>query len=179
FTPEGTWAAAERELPELADLGVTTIEIMPVSDFPGRFGWGYDGVNLWAPTRLYGRPDALRQFVDRAHGLGLGVILDVVYNHLGPSGNYLRAFSEAYFTNRYENEWGDSINFDGLDAAPVREYFVANARYWIDEFHFDGLRLDATQQIFDDSAEHILAVMGAAVREAAPSRSTVTVSEHA
>jgi maltooligosyltrehalose trehalohydrolase len=178
FTPEGTWAAAERELPELADLGVTTIEIMPVADFPGRFGWGYDGVNLWAPTRLYGRPDALRQFVDRAHGLGLGVMLDVVYNHLGPSGNYLRAFSEAYFTNRYENEWGDSINFDGLDAAPVREYFVANARYWIDEFHFDGFRLDATQQIFDDSAEHILAVIGAAVRDAARGRSTVIVAEN-
>src|SRR5262249_33437591 len=120
----------------------------------------------------------LRHFIDRAHAHGLGVILDVVYNHLGPNGNYLRAFSNAYFTDRYENEWGDSINFDGLDAAPVREFFAANAAYWVDEFHFDGLRLDATQQIFDDSAEHILTVIAASVREAGRGRSTIVIAEN-
>ena len=132
FTREGTWRAAEQELPELASLGITVIEVMPIADFPGRFGWGYDGVNLWAPCRLYGRPDDLRHFIDRAHAVGLGVILDVVYNHFGPSGNYLRSFAPAYFTDRYINEWGDAINFDGPDAAQVREFFAANAAYWID-----------------------------------------------
>src|SRR5437667_221040 len=151
---------------------------MPLADFDGRFGWGYDGVDLFAPTRLYGRPDDLRRYVDRAHALGIGVILDVVYNHLGPTGNYLRVFSPSYFTNRYENEWGDAINFDGPDAGPVREFFTANAGYWIDEFHFDGLRLDATQQIYDASPEHILAAVGARVREAARGRSTIVVAEN-
>ena len=178
FTPEGTWEAAARELPELADLGVTVLEVMPVADFPGRFGWGYDGVNLFAPTRLYGRPDDLRRFVDRAHAAGLGVILDVVYNHFGPDGNYLGQFSKDYFTDRYKNEWGEAINFDGPDAGPVREFFVANAGYWIDEFHLDGLRLDATQQIFDASPEHILAAIGRRVREAARGRATLIVAEN-
>src|SRR5690349_18002914 len=151
FTREGTWAAAARELPELARCGITTIEMMPVADFPGEFGWGYDGVNLFAPTRLYGQPDDLRRFVDAAHAAGLGVILDVVYNHFGPDGNYIGAFADEFFTDRYDNEWGDALNFDGKGSAGAREYFVANARYWIEEFHFDGLRLDATQQIFDAS----------------------------
>ena len=146
FTREGTWAAAaERAAAGSKDIGITLIEMMPVAEFPGEFGWGYDGVDLFAPTRLYGRPDDLRRFVDAAHGLGIGVILDVVYNHFGPDGNYLACFSDDYFTERYENEWGDAINFDGPDAGPVREFFIANAAYWIDEFHFDGLRLDATQ----------------------------------
>jgi maltooligosyltrehalose trehalohydrolase len=178
FTREGTWVAASRELAELARIGITLIEMMPVADFNGRFGWGYDGVDLFAPTRLYGRPDDLRQFVDRAHALGVGVILDVVYNHLGPSGNYLRAFSPAYFSDKYENEWGDAINFDGDGAAPVRELFETNAAYWIDEFHFDGLRLDATQQIFDQSDEHIIQTIGRAARQAAGSRSIVLVAEN-
>ncbi len=178
FTREGTWAAAERELPELATAGITVIELMPIADFAGAFGWGYDGVNLFAPTHLYGRPDDLRRFVDRAHAARLGVILDVVYNHFGPVGNYLRAFSPAYFTDRYENEWGDAINFDGADAAPVREFFVSNAGYWIDEFHLDGLRLDATQQIFDASAENVMAVIGTRVRDAANGRSTIVVAEN-
>jgi maltooligosyltrehalose trehalohydrolase len=141
--------------------------MMPIAEFPGRFGWGYDGVNLFAPTRLYGRPDDLRRFVDRAHGLGLAVILDVVYNHFGPDGNYLRSFAPAYFSTRYANEWGEALNFDGPDAGPVREYFIANAGYWIDEYHFDGLRLDATQQIFDASSDHVLAAITRRVREAA------------
>lgn len=178
FTPEGTWQAAEAQLAELSALGITVIELMPIADFAGRFGWGYDGVNLWAPSRLYGRPDDLRRFVDRAHATGLAVILDVVYNHFGPSGNYLRAFAPAYFTDRYKNEWGDAINFDGLDAGPVREFFIANAGYWIDEFHFDGLRLDATQQIFDRSGDHIMRGIGAAVRDAARGRSTIVVAEN-
>src|ERR1700752_3393168 len=127
FTREGTWQAAVRELPELARVGLTVIELMPVADFPGRFGWGYDGVDVFAPTRLYGEPDDFRRFVDRAHHLGLGVILDVVYNHLGPDGNYLKQFPEEYFTDRYANEWGEAINFDGEHSGPVREFFLANA----------------------------------------------------
>jgi maltooligosyltrehalose trehalohydrolase len=177
FTREGTWAAAARELPELAAAGITMIEIMPVAEFPGRFGWGYDGVNLFAPTRLYGEPDDVRRFVDRAHALGVGVILDVVYNHFGPDGNYLRQFAEDYFTDRYKNEWGEAINFDGENSGPVREFFVANAGYWVDEFHFDGLRLDATQQIFDRSPEHILAALARRVRAAARGRATLLVAE--
>jgi maltooligosyltrehalose trehalohydrolase len=178
FTPEGTWAAAMQHLLALAALGVTCIEMMPVAEFPGDFGWGYDGVDLFAPTRLYGRPDDLRRFVDRAHALGLAVLLDVVYNHLGPDGNYLAAFAPAYMTNRNPTEWGEALNFDGPDAGPVREFFVANAGYWIDEYHFDGLRLDATHRIHDRSDDHILATIGRRVREAAPGRITFIAAEN-
>ena len=151
---------------------------MPVAEFPGRFGWGYDGVDLFAPTHLYGTPDDFRRFVDAAHAVGLGVILDVVYNHLGPDGSYLRQFSPDYFTDRHANEWGDALNFDGAGSAPVREFFIANADYWIDEFHLDGLRLDATQQIFDDSPEHVLAAIARAARAAARGRRTLMVAEN-
>ena len=180
FTREGTYSAAERELPELASVGMTCIELMPLADFPGRFGWGYDGVNLYAPTRLYGSPDDLRRFIDRAHQLGLGVILDVVYNHVGPDGNYLKAFSPAYFTDKYKTDWGEAINYDGPDSGPVRDFFAANAAYWIDEFHFDGLRLDATQNIYDDKkpADHILAEIGRRARAAAGPRSIIIVNEN-
>ena len=153
FTREGTWAAAARRLAGLAELGVTMLEVMPVADFPGRFGWGYDGVDLFAPTRLYGEPDDFRCFVDGAHELGLAVILDVVYNHFGPDGNYLEQFSPDYFTDLHANEWGRSIHFHG--APEVRELFLANAAYWIDEYHLDGLRLDATQTIHDIPAGHV------------------------
>ena len=166
FTPEGTWAAAAEKLPLLADIGITVIEMMPVAEFPGRFGWGYDGVDLFAPTHLYGTPEDLCRFVDRAHALGLGVILDVVYNHIGPDGNYLSCFTPDYFTTRYANEWGEAINFDGDNAAGVREFMIANARMWIEDYHFDGLRLDATQSIHDASEPHILAELVADARGA-------------
>ena len=178
FTSEGTWAAASEVMPELAKTGISLLEIMPVADFPGDFGWGYDGVDLFAPTHLYGTPDDFRSFVDKAHSLGMGVILDVVYNHFGPDGNYLKQFSEHYFTDRYENEWGEAINFDGPDCGPVRDFFISNVRYWIDDFHLDGLRFDATQQIFDQSPEHILAAMTREARRAAGSRSIVLVAEN-
>ncbi len=178
FTAPGTWKSALRELPELAETGVTVLQVMPVTDFPGRFGWGYDGVNLFAPTRLYGEPDDFRRFVDRAHGLGLAVILDVVYNHLGPDGNYLGEFSESYFTERYENEWGRAINFDGEDAGPVREFYLANAAYWVEEFHLDGLCLNATDRIFDHSPDHIIAEVTRTVRQAARGRATLVVGEN-
>ncbi len=178
FTETGTYAAATERLADLRDLGVTLIELMPLAEFPGRFGWGYDGVDLWAPTRLYGRPDDLRGFVDAAHRLGMGVILDVVYNHVGPDGNYLARFSADYFTDRYANEWGAALNFDGDNAGPARELFVENAAYWIDEFHFDGLRLDATQQIYDASPEHLVAAVARRVREAAGERATFLVAEN-
>lgn len=178
FTPEGTYRAAAEQVPELARLGVTVIELMPVGDFVGQFGWGYDGVNLFAPCRLYGRPDDLRHFVDRAHAAGIGVLLDVVYNHLGPMGQCLDCFSEDYFTDRYKTEWGQAMNFDGPRSGPVREYFLANAGYWIDEFHMDGLRLDATQNIYDHSGQHILAAVAERVRSVANGRGTLLVGEN-
>jgi maltooligosyltrehalose trehalohydrolase len=176
FTRDGTWRAAAAELEALADLGVTVIEMMPVADFAGRFGWGYDGVNLYAPSRLYGEPDDLRAFIDRAHRIGLGVILDVVYNHMGPDGNYLADFSPDYFTDKYRNDWGQALNFEGPPAA--RRYFVENAAYWIGEFHFDGLRLDATQDMHDASAEHVIATIVQSVRRAAAGRQIYIVAEN-
>jgi maltooligosyltrehalose trehalohydrolase len=176
FTPEGTWAAAAHWLEELAALGITVIEMMPVNDFVGRFGWGYDGVDLYAPTRLYGSPDDLRAFIDRAHAAGLGVILDVVYNHLGPDGNYLAEFSPEYFTDKYTNDWGQALNFEG--PLPARAFFIENAAYWIDEFHVDGLRLDATQDIQDASPEHVIAAIVGRAREAAGGRTLLIVGEN-
>lgn len=177
FTREGTWRAAAAELPELARLGITMIEVMPIAEFPGDFGWGYDGVDFFAPTRLYGTPREVRAFIDRAHELGLMVILDVVYNHFGPDGNYLREFAPDYFSTKYKNEWGDPLNFDGKSSGPVREFFVTNARYWIEEYHFDGLRLDATQQIYDASPTHIISEINDAVRQAAGERRSFVVAE--
>jgi maltooligosyltrehalose trehalohydrolase len=178
FTREGTWSGASARLPQLVETGINVIEVMPVSEFPGRFGWGYDGVFPYSPTRLYGSPDDFRAFVDRAHALGLGVILDVVYNHLGPDGCVFARYARNYFTRRYDNEWGDALNFDGPDAQPVREYFAANAGYWIDEFHLDGLRLDATQSIHDRSPEHIIVALGTKARASAGPRSIILVTEN-
>jgi maltooligosyltrehalose trehalohydrolase len=178
FTREGTWNAATLELEKLAQLGVTALEIMPVADFGGTFGWGYDGVDLYAPTRLYGMPDDFRRFVDCAHKIGLAVLLDVVYNHFGPDGAYFKDFSDDYFTDRYENEWGMAINFDGKNSAPVREFITANAAYWIAEFHIDGLRLDATQQILDSTSPHVLSEITQSARRAAPGRAIIIVAEN-
>ena len=178
FTPEGTWRAAAEQLPELARIGITVIEMMPIADFPGEFGWGYDGVDLFAPTRLYGTPDDLRSFIDRAHALDLAVILDVVYNHFGPDGNYLAVYSSDYLTRENENDWGDSVNFDGPNSGPVREFFITNGRYWIEEYHFDGFRFDATQSIFDKSDEYIIGAIGRAARLAAGKRSLILIAEN-
>src|SRR5688572_26150268 len=178
FTPEGTWQAAAAGLPDVKAIGVTTVELMPVAEFPGRFGWGYDGVFPFAPCRIYGTTDDFRWFVDRAHAIGLGVILDVVYNHLGPAGCVHREFAESYFSKQYDNEWGDALNFDGPDAGPVREYFAQNAAYWIDEYHLDGLRLDAIQGIHDRSPEHLVATISTRARQAAGDRRIIIVGEN-
>lgn len=178
FTSGGTWQSAIERLPDLAELGVTVLELMPVSEYPGQFGWGYDGVHPFAPSHLYGRPDDMRAFVDRAHALGMAVILDVVYNHLGPDGNYFAQFSQHYFTPKHQTDWGEAINFDGAHNGPVRDFFVDNAVYWIREFHLDGLRLDATQNIYDDSENHILVEITRRIRKAAGTRTTIIVSEN-
>ncbi|MEZ0312427.1 MAG: malto-oligosyltrehalose trehalohydrolase [Myxococcota bacterium] len=178
FTPEGTFAAARSKLADLADLGVTCLEVMPLADFAGDFGWGYDGVNWFAPTRLYGKPDDFRRFVDAAHAAGIGVILDVVYNHLGPDGNYMPRFSSAYLSKEHGTDWGQGINFDGENSAPVRDCVRANVRHWVEEYHLDGLRLDATQDIHDDSSEHILSVISQEARAAAGRRGIILVGEN-
>ena len=178
FTPEGSWEAAARELPELAATGITCIELMPVADFAGRFGWGYDGVDQFAPTRLYGRPDDFRRFVDRAHAHGIAVILDVVYNHFGPDGNYATCFSQSYHHRPLRKRMGRPDQFRRPDSEPVREFFLANAGYWIDEYHLDGLRLDATQQIFDASDDNIMAAIVRRVQEAAGDRKIFVVGEN-
>src|SRR5688500_375008 len=177
FTREGTYRAAAEELAELAGLGVTALEVMPVAEFPGAFGWGYDGVNLFAPYHGYGTPDDFRAFVDRAHGEGLGVILDVVYNHFGPDGNYLGEFSDAYISTKHRTEWGEALNFDGDRCRSVRELVLSNVRHWIAEYHLDGLRLDATHSIYDDSSPHILAEIGDVAREAAGGRKVIVIAE--
>ena len=178
FTRDGTYLAAREHLPKLKDVGITVIEVMPVNEFPGRFGWGYDGVDLWAPAHVYGTPDDLRAFVDAAHRTGIAVILDVVYNHFGPDGCYLMKFTPDYFTKKYVNDWGDAINFDGPNASGVREFFAENAAYWIDEFHFDGLRLDATQSIQDGSERNVMTMIVESARAAAPHREIIVVGEN-
>jgi maltooligosyltrehalose trehalohydrolase len=177
FTHEGTFAAAIPKLERLKELGITTIELLPLNEWLGNFGWGYDGVLLYAPTHLYGEPDDVRRFVDAAHALGLGVILDVVYNHFG-RGDRFRDFSTHYFAEGASNEWGASVSFDAKHALGAREYIVGNARYWIDEFHFDGLRLDATQAIADDSPEHVVAEIVRVCRKAAGKRNVVVIGEN-
>jgi maltooligosyltrehalose trehalohydrolase len=156
FTPEGTFDAAIAQLPYLKKLGITVIEIMPVGAFPGARNWGYDGVSPYAVQASYGGPDGLKRLVNAAHEIGLGVMLDVVYNHLGNEGNYLRLFG-PYFTGKHQTPWGEAINFDQPGCEGVRRFFVENALYWVHEYHMDGLRLDAVQTIHDDSPRHILA----------------------
>ena len=155
FSPEGTFAGVAERLPYLRDLGVTAVELMPVAAFPGDRNWGYDGVYLYAPHTAYGGPDGLKRLVDACHAHGLALILDVVYNHLGPEGNYLGDYG-PYFTDRYRTPWGDALNFDGADSDQVRRFFVDNTLHWLTEYHVDGLRLDAIQGIYDFSARPIL-----------------------
>lgn len=157
FTEEGTFAAAMARLPDLVELGVTAIELMPIAAFPGRWNWGYDGAALFAPSERYGHPDDLRRLVDRAHTLGLAVLLDVVYNHLGPDGAYLAAWMPTIFSDRHRSAWGRGINLDGPGSAKVRRLLCDNALHWLLDYHFDGLRLDATHALVDDSPEHLLA----------------------
>jgi maltooligosyltrehalose trehalohydrolase len=178
FTRQGTYAAAIEHLDALRETGITVIELMPVNEFAGTFGWGYDGVDLWAPTHLYGRPDDLRRFVDAAHARGLAVILDVVFNHLGPDGCYLQNFSRHYFTKKYRNEWGEAVNFDDEHAEGSREFFSECAAMWIDEYRFDGLRIDATQSLNDVSRTHIVELITEKARAAAPDRSLLIIAEN-
>lgn len=178
FTPEGTFNAARRRLPLLRDLGVTTIEIMPVADFAGARNWGYDGVCLFAPSRTYGRPDDLRALVDDAHSRGLSVILDVVYNHLGPEGAYLTQFHPGYMTDRHSTPWGDAINLDGPGSDLVRRFILDNAVHWVREYHLDGLRLDATHASIDSSPVHIAAELAEHVRSAMPWPLAVYAEDH-
>jgi maltooligosyltrehalose trehalohydrolase len=164
FTREGTFRAAIDKLDHLAGLGVTAIEIMPISDFPGGRNWGYDGVLPYAPESSYGRPDDLKALVEAAHTRGIAVLLDVVYNHFGPDGNYLPVYAPTFFTDRHKTPWGAAINYDGEHAEPVREFVICNALYWIEEFHLDGLRFDAVHAIIDDSDKHLLHELAERVR---------------
>jgi maltooligosyltrehalose trehalohydrolase len=177
-TPEGTYAGLERRLADLRDLGVTAIELMPLGDFPGGRNWGYDGVLPYAPARAYGAPDDLKRLIDRAHALGLMVFVDAVYNHFGPSGNYLSLYAGSFFTARHHTPWGAGPNFDGAGSAAVRDFFVHNALYWLEEFHADGLRLDAVHTMLDDSDRHILAEIALRVRAACPDRDVHLVLEN-
>ena len=166
FSSPGTFSAVRERLDYLADLGITAVELMPVADFPGRHNWGYDGVFLFAPDSVYGRPEDLKELVQSAHERGIMVLLDVVYNHFGPEGNYLRSYAPQFFTDRHRTPWGDGINFDGPESRVVRDFFIHNALYWLTEYHFDGLRLDAVHAIIDDSTPHILTELADAVRSA-------------
>ena len=165
FTPQGTFAAARERLAHLAGLGVTVVELMPVADFPGRRGWGYDGVLPFAPDAAYGTPDELKAFIDEAHGLGMSVLMDVVYNHFGPEGNYLHAYAPQFFDASRHTPWGAAINFDGPSSRVVRDFFVHNALYWVEEFRCDGLRLDAIHAIDDRSSPDIVTEIAAALRD--------------
>ena len=164
FTPEGTFRALEQKLDYLRELGVTAIELMPVADFPGSRNWGYDGVLPYAPNSSYGRPDDLKRLVKSAHEQGLMIFLDVVYNHFGPEGNYLHQYAPQFFTKRHQTPWGDAINFDGPDSRVVRDFFIHNALYWLEEYHIDGLRLDAVHSIVDDSTPDILTELAETIR---------------
>ncbi len=169
FTAEGSFLAAMQRLDYLAELGVTAIELMPIADFPGMRNWGYDGVLLFAPAHCYGAPDGLKALVQAAHARGLMILLDVVYNHFGPDGNYLNAYAPQFFNERHQTPWGAAINFDGEHSRIVRDFYIHNALYWLEEYHFDGLRFDAVHAIIDDSRPNILEELAAAVK-AGPGR---------
>lgn len=178
FTPEGTFDAARSKLGHVAELGATHVELMPVCEFPGEWGWGYDGVDLYAPHHAYGDPDALKRFVNACHETGLAVLLDVVYNHLGPAGNYLSRFG-PYFSRRYDTPWGEAVNLDGAGSPEVRRFFCDNAIMWLRDYHFDGLRIDAVHALVDTSAVHFLEQLTRDVRalEAELGRHLVAIAE--
>ena len=165
FTPAGTFRGVIEKLPYLRELGVNAIELMPIADFPGTRNWGYDGVLIYAPARAYGSPDDLRALIDAAHSHGIAVILDVVFNHFGPDGNYLACYSSRFASSKHETPWGAGFNLDAPDSAPVRDFFLQNAIYWMESFHFDGFRLDATHEIADESPVHLLAEIVAAIHK--------------
>ncbi len=177
FTPEGTFAAAAGRLADLRELGVTGVELMPVADFPGERNWGYDGAALFAPAHCYGAPDDLRGLVDAAHGLGLAVYLDVVYNHFGPDGAYAAAFSRRVFSSSHRSPWGAGINLDGPGSAGARAFFIENALHWIHEYHLDGLRLDATHVLVDCGERHFLAELAARVHDEVRDRTVLLIAE--
>lgn len=177
YTPEGTWEALTRQLPAIRDLGVTVVEIMPVSEFPGDRNWGYDGVYHFAPAHPYGRPDDMRRFVDAAHQHGIAVILDVVYNHFGPEGNYTGRYSPYYLSATHTTDWGPALNWDGDNSAMVRSWALDNISYWISEFHLDGFRLDATHAMVDDSLTHIVQEIGTRAREVAAGKHVLLYAE--
>lgn len=178
FTPEGTYAAAEAHLADLAEDGITCIQLMPLAAFPGRFGWGYDGVLPFAPHAPYGSPDELKAFVRAAHRLGLMVMLDVVYNHFGPQGNHLSLYAPAFFTDRHQTPWGAGPNFDGPESAAVRGFFLHNALYWLEEYQLDGLRFDAVHAILDDSSPDIMETISIRARAACAGRHVHLVLEN-
>ncbi|WP_246103042.1 malto-oligosyltrehalose trehalohydrolase [Rhizobium straminoryzae] len=177
FTPQGTFRAAIDRLDHLRDLGVTALQIMPIADFPGRWGWGYDGVLPYAPESRYGRPEDLMALIDAAHERGLCVLLDVVYNHFGPDGNYLPAYAPI-FTDRHRTPWGNGVNYDDAGSRPVRDFVIENAMSWIRDFRLDGLRLDAVHAIRDDSGEHLLHELARRVRAAAGDRPVHLIVEN-
>lgn len=170
-SPEGTYAGLEAKLDDLVDLGITAIELMPIADFKGSRNWGYDGVLPFAPDAAYGRPEALKHLIDTAHAKGLMVLLDCVYNHFGPAGNYLHSYAKTFFTERHQTPWGAGINFDGAESGRVvRDYFLENALYWLEEYHFDGIRFDAVHAILDDSESHFLGELAETIRARLPGR---------
>lgn len=177
-TSEGNYAALQARLPDLATLGITAIQLMPLAEVPGGRNWGYDGVLPFAPESAYGTPDDLKRLVDCAHGLGMMVLLDVVYNHFGPSGNYLNNYANCFFTERHHTPWGAAINCDGPQSDKVRSFFIENALYWLDEFNFDGLRLDAVHAILDDSNVHFLEELARRVRADFPDRQIHLILEN-
>jgi maltooligosyltrehalose trehalohydrolase len=178
FTAAGTFAAIIERLPHLASLGITAIELMPIGDFPGRYNWGYDGVLPFAPDATCGRPESLKALIDAAHERGLMVLLDVVYNHFGPEGNFLGLYAPEFFTQRHHTPWGAAVNFDGERTRAVRDFVIENALYWLEEFHFDGLRLDAVHHLIDDSPQHILEELAETVPERLAGRQVHLILEN-
>jgi len=177
FTPEGTFLAAIDRLDHLVDLGITVVELMPVNDFPGRWNWGYDGALVFAPDSTYGRPENFKSFIAEAHGRGLMVLLDVVYNHFGPKGNFMPHYAPV-FTDKHRTPWGEAINFDGEDSPTVRDFILANARYWLNEYHLDGLRLDAVHEIRDEGFNHMLHDLALQIRSSADGRNVHLILEN-